>query len=67
MTTEHSTLLGALVFGNLVMLGWAVAAAVPVLIHLWNRQRHRELAWAAMTFLLAAIKKNSRRMRIERG
>jgi hypothetical protein len=41
------------------------AVAVPVIIHLLNRRRFRVVTWAAMRFLLAAQKKNSRRMRIE--
>lgn len=41
------------------------AVAVPVVIHLLNRRRFRVVEWAAMRFLLAAQRKNSRRMRIE--
>ena len=52
-------------FGNLAMLGWLAAAAAPFLIHLWNRQQHREEPWAAVSFLLAAMRKNSRRIRIQ--
>lgn len=52
-------------FGNLAMLGWLAAAAVPLLIHLWNRRKHREAPWAAVDFLLAAIRKNARRMQFE--
>ena len=55
-------------------LGFANAAAactgwrrpsVPIVIHLLNRRKFREVPWAAMRFLLAAIRKNQRRMRIE--
>ncbi|HEX3726451.1 MAG TPA: BatA domain-containing protein, partial [Pirellulales bacterium] len=52
-------------FGNLLMLGWLGAAAAPILIHLWNRRRYREVPWAAIEYLLAALRKNSRRMRLE--
>ena len=52
-------------FMNPWMLLWLPAAAVPVLIHLWNRRKYREVSWAAMEYLLAAIVKSSRRMRIE--
>jgi hypothetical protein len=41
------------------------AAAVPIVIHLWNRRKFREVSWAAMQFLLAALRKNRRRMRVE--
>ncbi|MCI0334760.1 MAG: VWA domain-containing protein [Planctomycetes bacterium] len=52
-------------FGNLAMLGWLAAAAAPLLIHLWSRHRFREAPWAAMQFLLAAMRKNARRMRLQ--
>jgi hypothetical protein len=41
------------------------AVSVPVIIHLLNRRRFRVVQWAAMRFLLAAQRKNSRRMRLE--
>src|SRR5215470_11137843 len=43
----------------------AGAASVPIIIHLLNRRRFRVITWAAMRFLLAAQKKNTRRMRLE--
>ncbi len=52
-------------FGNALMLGWLAAAALPIIIHLWNRRRYREVPWAAMEYLLAALRKNARRIRIE--
>ncbi|MBW3599343.1 MAG: BatA domain-containing protein, partial [Planctomycetes bacterium] len=52
-------------FGSWLMLFWAAAAIIPILIHLWSRRRYRETTWAAMEFLLRAMKKNSRRIRIE--
>ncbi len=47
------------------MLGWLAAAAVPILIHLWSRRRYREVPWAAMQYLLEALRKNRRRIRLE--
>ncbi len=47
------------------MLGWLAAAALPLMIHLWNRRQHREIPWAAAEFLLAALRKNARRLRLE--
>src|SRR5262245_37137063 len=41
------------------------AVSIPILIHLLNRRRFKIVEWAAMRFLLAAQKKNSRKMRIE--
>lgn len=52
-------------FPNVLMLFGAAAAAIPIIIHLWNRRKHREVVWAAMTYLLAAMQKHSRRITIE--
>ncbi|MGL4552589.1 MAG: VWA domain-containing protein [Gemmataceae bacterium] len=41
------------------------AVSIPILIHLLNRRRFKIVEWAAMRFLLAAQRKNSRKMRIE--
>jgi hypothetical protein len=48
-------------------LAWAglFLVAIPVIIHLINRRRLRRLEWAAMEFLLDALKKNRRRIRLE--
>jgi hypothetical protein len=43
----------------------AGAASIPIIIHLLNRKRFRIVVWAAMKFLLAAQKQNTRRMRLE--
>src|SRR5579872_6290512 len=55
----------ALNFANPALLWGLGAASLPVIIHLLNRRKFREMQWAAMRFLLAAIRKNSRRIRIE--
>jgi hypothetical protein len=47
------------------MLWWLAAAAAPLLIHLLSRRRYREVPWAAIEYLLAALQKSSRRLRIE--
>src|SRR5262249_48623147 len=45
---------------------WGLAlGSAPILIHLLNRRRYKETQWAAMRFLLEAVRKNSRRLRIE--
>ncbi len=41
------------------------AVSIPIIIHLLNRRRFKVVHWAAMRFLLAAQRKNSRRMRLE--
>jgi hypothetical protein len=61
---EYVTLF-AFGFSNLAMLGWLAAAAAPLLIHLWSRHRFRESPWAAMQFLLAAMRKNARRLQLQ--
>jgi hypothetical protein len=43
----------------------AVAAAIPIVIHLLNRNRYQVVTWAAMRFLLAAQRKSTRRLRLE--
>lgn len=40
-------------------------ASIPIIIHLLNRRRLRRLDWAAMEFLLAALKRTRRRIRVE--
>jgi hypothetical protein len=52
-------------FESLPMLGWLAAAAAPWLIHLLTRRRYRETPWAAMDFLLAAVKRRARRIQLE--
>jgi len=48
------------------MLGaGALAVASPVIIHLLNKRRFKIVQWAAMDFLLAANKKNRRRVQLE--
>jgi hypothetical protein len=48
----------ALAFGALLF-------AVPLIIHLLNRQRFRKRDWAAMEYLLRAYRKQRRRLRTE--
>ncbi len=58
-------MLWSLGFANAALLYGLAAASVPIILHLLNRRRFREVQWAAMRFLLAAIRKNQRRIRIE--
>ena len=60
-----SSLVQSLPFANTAMLLWGLAASLPIIIHLLSRRKYHEVTWAAMTFLLAAIRKNARRIRIE--
>ena len=52
-------------FGSPLMLWGLALGGVPILIHLLHRRRYIELPWAAMRFLIAAAKKQSRRLRLE--
>ena len=52
-------------FASPALLGWLALAAVPVLIHWLFRRRYREVSWAAMQFLYEAVRKQSRRTRLE--
>ena len=52
-------------FANPLMLGWLAAAGVPLVIHLLSRRRYREMQWAAMSFLISALRKNARRVQLE--
>ena len=62
----HPPLLLGLGFSNLPLLQMGIAAvSLPIIIHLLNRRKYRERSWAAMRFLLAAIRKNQRKIRVE--
>ena len=52
-------------FASGTMLLWAAAATAPILIHLFTRHRYRQVTWAAMEYLLAAVQKNRRRLQVE--
>ena len=47
------------------MLLWGVAALLPIAIHLWSRRKYSRVSWAAMEYLLAAVQKHARRIRLE--
>ncbi len=42
-----------------------LAVSIPIIIHLLNRRRYKIIEWAAMQFLLAAMRKNRRRVKFE--
>jgi len=50
--------------GGLAIAG-AVAVLIPILIHLLLRRRRQPVPWAAMRFLLQAIKRQKRRLQLE--
>ncbi len=65
MPLHRLHLIWGLGFANAPLLYGLAAASVPILIHLLNRRKFQERPWAAMRFLVAAIRKNQRRIRIE--
>lgn len=52
-------------FLNPALAAGALLFAVPLIIHLLNRQRHKKRPWAAMEFLLRAYQKQRNRLRNE--
>src|SRR6185503_4097407 len=49
---------------------WFVAAgsalaSIPIIIHILNRRRFKVIRWAAMEYLLQAMRKNRRRLKFE--
>lgn len=55
----------AFAFGSPLMLWGLAAGGIPILIHLLHRRRFKIVEWAAMRFLLAATKKQARRLKLE--
>jgi len=49
-----------------LMAAGAAATSIPIVIHLLNKRRFRVIVWAAMDFLLAAQRRNARRLRFQR-
>src|SRR3954452_16442671 len=41
------------------------AMSIPIIIHILNRRRFKVVDWAAMEFLLRAMRRNRRRLRFE--
>lgn len=47
-------------------LAWfAAGGLIPIIIHLLHRQRFRRIRWGAMRFLMNAVRKTRRRIRLE--
>ncbi len=59
--------------GNLLAIGfytpWMLTgillASLPVIIHYWFRRNYQVTEWAAVQFLLSAVQKHSKRIRLE--
>jgi hypothetical protein len=65
LSADYLLAIGFESFASPALLWGLALAAVPLIIHLLNKRKHREMNWAAMQFLLEAVRKNSRRLRIE--
>jgi hypothetical protein len=52
-------------FLNPWVLAGLAAVGVPLAIHLLNKFRVRETGWAAMRFVLASVRQNQRRIRLQ--
>ena len=52
-------------FLNPILLWGLPLIAVPIVIHLLNRRRFQRVRWAAMEFLLSAMKRNRRRLQMQ--
>jgi len=52
-------------FANPLMLIGLLAVSIPILIHLLNRRKARDIHWGAMQFLLGSVVSRNRRMLLE--
>ena len=52
-------------FTSANLLWFITLCSIPIIIYILNRRRYKRIIWAAMEFLLQAMKKNRRRLRIE--
>jgi hypothetical protein len=63
--TQLPAILALGLFTPAFAVAGALLIGVPILIHLLNRQRFKVVDWAAMEFLLRAMRKNRKRMKVE--
>jgi hypothetical protein len=52
-------------FGSASMLWWGLAAVIPFVLHLWNRKPRQVVPFAATRFLVAATKRQSKRIKFQ--
>src|SRR6478672_7714157 len=65
MTVQPSYILAFIFAAPAFFVAGVLLVGVPILIHILNRRRYRVVQWAAMEYLLAAMRKNRRRLRFE--
>jgi hypothetical protein len=63
--TQYSVLPPAAFVTPGLAIAGALLVAVPIVIHLLNRRRFKRVEWAAMRFVLEAMKRNRKRLRFE--
>ena len=64
--TDNWQLILAMSFVNPAFFVAGIAlASIPIIIHILNRRRYKVEPWAAMEFLLRAMRKNRRRLKFE--
>ena len=52
-------------FLNILLIGGIAAAAIPIIIHILNKSRIKQVKWGAMHLLKTVSRENKRRIRIE--
>jgi hypothetical protein len=65
MTTPAASILGFVFAAPAFFVAGILLVGVPILIHILNRRRYKVVQWAAMEYLMAALRKNRRRLRFE--
>src|SRR5262245_51903301 len=63
--TQFSCILALAFISPAFFAAGILLASVPIIIHILNRRRFKIVNWAAMEFLLRAMRKNRRRLRFE--
>ncbi len=65
LPTAYCLPLAALFVSPWFAAAGAALAAIPIVIHILNRRRFKTVQWAAMEYLLQAMRKNRRRLKFE--
>ena len=52
-------------FLNAILLGGIAAFSLPLIIHILNKRRFKQVQWGAMHLLAPVVRKNNQRIRLE--
>ena len=52
-------------FINIILLGGMAAFSLPLIIHILNKRRFKQVQWGAMHLLTPVVRKNNQRIRLE--